>query len=92
MLTYEGDIYNYPEVNIKKNPDGTFKLLLSHLVKKIINHVGLSVSASLKAIETHTGKPLLHKDESSLGRKCVWDYRAAVGMLSYFQGSTQREI
>ena len=33
-----------------------------------------------------------HKDESILGKKCVWNYRAAVGMLHYLQGSTQTEI
>ena len=57
-------------------------------MEKIINHVGLKVSASLKARETPAGKPLLHKDEYSLGSKCVWDYKAAVGILSYIHGST----
>ena len=58
MLTDEGDISNYPGVNINKNSDGTFKLSQSHLVEKIINHVGLEVSVSLKSIDTTAGKPL----------------------------------
>ena len=61
-------------------------------MEKVINHVVLEVPASLKATETPAGKPLLHKDEYIIGRKCVWNYRAAVGMLSYIQGSTQPEI
>ena len=48
MLTDKGDISNYLGVNIKKNSDDTLKLSQSHLVEKIINHVGLEVSASLK--------------------------------------------
>ena len=85
MLTDEGDISNYLGVNIKKYSDGTFKLLQSHLVEKIINHVGLTVSTSFKERETSAGKPVLHKDEYSQGRKCVYNYRAAVGILSYIQ-------
>ena len=61
MLTDEGDILNYLGVNIQKNPGGTFELLQSHLAKKIINHVGLTLSASIKSRETPAGKPLLNK-------------------------------
>ena len=60
MLTYEGDISNCLGVNINKNIDGTFKISLSHLVKKIINRVGLIVSPILKSRETPSGKPLTH--------------------------------
>ena len=55
MLTDEGDISNYLEVNIKKNYDGTFELSQLHLVEKIINRVGLTVSVILKSIETPDG-------------------------------------
>ena len=50
------------------------------------------MSASLKERETRTGKTLQHKDKSSLVKTFVNNYRAAVGMLSYIQGSTQPEI
>ena len=75
-----------------KNPDGTFKLSQLHLVEKIINRVGIELSASLKAIEMPTGNPLLHKDSSSLGRKFVWSYRPVSVVLCYIQGPTQPEI
>ena len=58
----------------------------------MINHVGVAVSESLKSIEKPGGKPLLHKDESSLGRQRVWKYREDVGMLSYLLGSTRPKI
>ena len=92
MLADEGDISNYLGVNIKKNSDGTFEFSQLHLVKKIINHVGLTVFASIKARESPARKPSLHKYLSSLGSKCVWNYRAAVGMLIGLQGSTRPEI
>ena len=34
----------------------------------------------------------MHKYKSSIGRKYVWNYRAAVFMLGYLQVSTQPEI
>ena len=57
-----------------------------------MNHVELEVSVSLKSIEMPTGKPLLHKDSSSLGRKFVWSYRPVSVVLCYIQGPTQPEI
>ena len=61
MLIYEEYISNYIGVNMKKNSDGTFEFLQSHLVDKIINHVGLTISVILKLREMHTGKPSLYK-------------------------------
>ena len=66
--------------------DRAFVLSQSQMMERIINHVGLEVSVSLQSREMLTGKPLLNKEESSLGRKCVWNYRASVGMLSSLQG------
>ena len=63
-----------------------------HLLDKIIDHVGIEFSTSIKARETPAGKPLMHKDESSLGINCVYNYRVAVGILSYLQVSTRPEI
>ena len=91
MFTDEGDLSNYLEVNIKRTSDREFELSQSHLVEKIIKHFGLTVSVSLKARETPPVKTLLHKDESSLGSNCIWNYRVAAGMLNYLQGSTRPE-
>ena len=40
-------------------------------MEKIVKNVGFEVSVSFKARPMTTGKPLLHKDESSLGRKFI---------------------
>ena len=65
MLTYEGDVSNDLGVNIKKKSKGIFEISKSHLVEEIINHIGLTVPASLKSREGPSGKTLLHKDEYS---------------------------
>ena len=92
MLIYEGDISNYLGVNIKKTFYGKFELSQSHLVEKIINHLGLKVSEILESIDTTSGKPLLHKDKYSQESKYIWYYRAVVVVLSCLQGSTLPEI
>ena len=55
-------------------------------MEKIINHIIIVGSVSFIVRKTPSGKPLLNKDESSIGRKYVFCYRAADGMLSYLQG------
>ena len=75
-----------------KKSDFTFELFQSHLVGKIVNHVGLTLSVSLKWREIPAGKSFLHKDEYSIGIKCVWNYGSEVVMLSYVQVSTRPEI
>ena len=81
MLTDEGYISFYNGLNMNKISDGTFITAIAR-GGEIINHVGLIVSASIKSRETPAGKPLIHKYESSLGKKCVWNYREVVGILS----------
>ena len=61
-------------------------------MEKFINHVGLTVSASLKARETTAGRPFTKKYGYSIGRKCGWNYRKEIGMLSYIHGLTRPEI
>ena len=66
MLTEKYDISKYLEVNINNDSDGTFKPSKSHLLQKITNHIGLTVSSSLEYKETQWGKTLLYKDEYSI--------------------------
>ena len=73
-------------MNIKRNVDGTFELFQSHLIDKIINNIGLTVSTSLKRKETPIGKPFINKDSSGIARKGIWNYRGAVGIISCLQG------
>ena len=92
VLTDEGVISNRLGVSIKNNPDGGFQLSQSRLVDKIIIHVGLTTSLSIKLKEPPVQKMFLHKDSSGLTRKWIWNYRSTAGMLSCLQGSKQPEF
>ena len=92
MLIDKGDISNYLWVDTKISSDYTFELMQSHIVKKIINHIRLTVYASHKSRKASDEKILMDKEKYSLVRKGIWNYRAAVGMLSYLQGYTRPEI
>ena len=92
ILTDEGDISNHLRVSIKNNPDGEFQLSQSHLVDKIIIHIGLTTSVSIKLKEPPVQKMFLHKDISGLTRKWICNYRSTDGMLSCLQGSKQPEF
>ena len=37
-------------------------------------------------------KPLLHKDKDGPERKCDWNYRQAIGILTYLQNTTRPDI
>ena len=41
---------------------------------------------------TPATKPLLHKDQDGLERKHSWNYRQAIGMLTYLQGTSRPDI
>ena len=69
VLTDQGDISNYLGFNIKKKFRWDIKIITIAPSGKNINHVGIEVSENIKAREKPAGKPLLHKDKSSLGRK-----------------------
>ena len=64
----------------------------SNLAEKIIIDVCSTVSKYLKHKDNLVWKNLLQKYESGLSRKGYWCYRVEVGMLNYFQVSTQPEI
>ena len=75
--------------------DKRFKTCQPFLIERICNLLGLTnnewdVATNTK--KTPVGKPVLNKDLSGKPRKLKWNYRTAVGMLSYLQGNTRPEI
>ena len=61
------------------------------LIKRTIELIGLD-ERMMNARDTPAAKPLLHKDLDGLPRKQTWNYRGAVGMLSYLANNTRPEI
>lgn len=90
-LTDEGTMQRYLGVEIKQLDDYSFEMFQPFLIKRIIDYIGID-GRMTNSRETPVGKPLLHKDLEGKPRKHTWNYRAAVGMLSYLTGSTRPEL
>ena len=95
VLTDEGDIDKFLGIEITQLDDRRFKLAQPFLIDRIIAF--LEIDANDFEMDTNTkstpvGKPLLHKDLEGKPRKATWNYRTAVGMLTYLQGNTRPEM
>ena len=95
VLTDEGDIDKFLGIEITHLDDNRFRISQPHLIDRIVSFLEIDVNEY--GMETNTkstpaGKPLLHKDVSGKPRKATWNYRTAVGMLTYLQGNTRPEI
>ena len=90
ILTHEGGIENYLGVEIKPLEGDTFELCQPYLIKKFLDLSYLP--NSVKGYSRPANKKLLSRDENGPPQKHSWQYRSAVGMLSYLQGSTRPAI
>eukprot|EP00957_Ditylum_brightwellii_P202520 15330529-Ditylum_brightwellii.AAC.1 len=91
-FTEEGTMEYYLGVMIRrsgKKNGRCFELCQPYLIKKFVELVGLSESVGVR--DTPVGLLLLHKDLKGQKMKQSWNYRSAVGMSSYIQGSTRLE-
>ena len=90
VFTDEGDLKQYLGVNVDKHSDGTMHLTQTHLIQRFLEVIGLDGDVNSKS--TPAIKPLLWKDKLGLPRKHDWNYRQAVGMLTYMQGTSRPEL
>ena len=68
-------------MDIIKKKDGSISITQPHLIKGFIALVDQEDNINIKT--TPATKPLLHKDVDGLERKHSWNYRQAIGMLTY---------
>ena len=88
----EGSIDKYLGVEIKQLDDGkSFSLTQPFLIGRISILLGIEDGKTNKRA-TLVGKPLLNKDLNGEPRKHTWEYRAAIGMLTYLTGSVRPNI
>ena len=92
IFTDGGPLESYLGLNVKKRVNGTFELSQSFLIEKIINtNVGeeeiLHESNAVPAV-----KELLFKDSNGPQRKHTFNYRQAIGLLTYLQRTTCPDI
>ena len=94
VLTEEGTLDKFLGINIQPVGDDKYELSQPFLIERLVNLIedGLELDLNSKETPTPVGKPLLHKDENGKARKHSWNFRTAVGMTGYLQGSTRPEI
>jgi hypothetical protein len=86
VLQDEGSIDKYFGVNIRQIDKGSFELSQPFLIKRITSFLGIADGKANKKL-TPVGKPLLNKDLLGVPCKYDWEYRGAIGMLTYLTGS-----
>ena len=94
-LTDEGDIDKFLGIEITHLDDKRFKTLQPFLIDRIVAYLNIDSNEygiGTNSKSTPVGKPLMHKDLSGKPRKEKWNYRTAVGMLTYLQGNNRPEM
>jgi hypothetical protein len=91
VLQDEGSIDKYLGVSITQLDDASFELTQPFLIERISIFLGIANGQTNKR-ETPVGKPLLNKDLNGVPRKYIWEYRGAIGMLTYLTGSVRPDI
>ena len=95
MLTDEGDIDKFLGIEINHLDEKRFKISQPFLIDRIISFLNIDThdfGLGTNSKSTPVGKTLLYKDLSGKPRKENWNYRTAVGMLTYLQGNSRPEM
>ena len=85
--TDEGSLTKYLGVDVKYKPKGHIEL-----IQQFIDLLGLESENTYKIKPTPATKPLLHKDLKGENRKNNWNYRQAVGILTYLQATSRPDL
>jgi len=92
ILTDEGSLDKYLGVDVKKKKDGGLELVQPFLIERILTLLGIKDDKMHNSKPTPAVRPLLNKDLNGEKRENSWNYRTAIGMLTYLQGTTRPDI
>ena len=95
VLTDEIDFDKFLGIEITQLDDKIFKISQPYLTYQIIYFLKIDANdhnVETNAKSTPVGKTLLHKDLLGKPRKETWNYRTAVGMMTYLQGNSRPEM
>ena len=92
ILTDEGSLSKYMGVDVRPKQNGYLELVQPFLIQRIIDLLGIEGDTVHNTKPTLAVKLLLHKDLRGKSRKNQWNYRLAIGMLKYLQGTTHPDI
>jgi hypothetical protein len=88
-LTDEGEVENFLGIKIKELPGGKKLLIQPKLVDRFIELVGIK-----KESKTHDtpADRVLQADKDHREKEEPWNYRSAVGILTFIQASTRPDL
>ena len=93
ILTDDGALTKYLGVDIRYDKKGGFELVQLFLIEIIIDLLGInSYESNCNTRPVPAVKPLLHKNVEGLPRNNSWNYRTAIGMMTYLQGKSRPDI
>ena len=92
ILTDEGSLDKYLGVDVKRKKGGSLELVQPFLIERILILLGMKDESVRNINPTSAIKLLLNKDLKGENRKNKWNYRTAIGMLTYLQGTTRPDI
>jgi hypothetical protein len=93
-LTDDGDLKDYLGTRFERNNDGSITLSQPKMIERVLKIVGLDPSCDrTKLHDTPASEhKLLDNDPDGKPRKQPWNYRSAVGCLSYLQAMIRPDI
>lgn len=92
VLTDDGELKDYLGTRFVKRPDGSVELSQPRMIHRILEIVGLDASSSKRHDTPASDYKLLQKDDRGEARLQSWNYRQAVGSLSYLQAMNRPDI
>ena len=87
----QGDINDYLGVKLSKLSDGNFVLTQPHLIKSIIDDIGLPPHTNAKDTPALISKPL-QPDPNGEPFNQPWSYRSIIGKLNFLEKSTRPDL
>ncbi len=84
-------IDKYLGINIKQIDENSFELSQPFLIERITSFLGIADGKTAERL-TPVGKPLFNKDTLGIPWKYDWEYRGAIGILTYLTGSLRPDI
>ena len=93
-LTDDGILKDYLGTRFERHSDGSIELTQPKMIDRVLEIVGLHVETDrIKKHDTPASdSKVLDKDPYSKLRKQSWNYRSAVGCLSYLQAMIRPDI
>jgi hypothetical protein len=93
-LTDEGELQDYLGIRFDRRDDGSLKLTQPRMIERVLEIVGLSKDGErVKLHDTPASEhQMLDNNPDGAVRSQVWNYRSAVGCLSYIQAMIRPDI